>query len=182
MTSIEAASRAFNDTAERLPVLWRLAEEFTLLLSLLEDPESDPAEIDAEMQRVAGDIKVKAYGVATVIDGLEGLAAFQKAGADKLAAKAKANQNHADRLRSYALACMKTLGIDRLETGAFTLAVRLNNPKVEVLDEQKVDAAFLRHIPEQWEVNKVAILKRFKETGEIPTGVDVVRNERLDIK
>jgi Siphovirus Gp157 len=175
------ASGQFMRAAERLPVLWELAEEFTHLVDLLEDPDADPADVEAEMQRVAGDIQRKAGGVATVIGALEGLAGFQKANAERLQAKARANQAHADRLRSYALACMKTIGVDRLETGSHTLSVRLNNPSVTVVDAAAIPHEFNR-TKVIVEPDKVGILAHFKATGELVPGVDVTRSERLDIR
>jgi hypothetical protein len=180
MTAIEQASQQFMAAAERLPTLWSLTQEFEQLIWLLEQPDADPAEVDAEMQRVVGDIRQKAHGVATVIDSLEGLAAFQKAGADKLIAKAKANQAHADRLRGYALACMKTIGQDRLETGHYTLSVRLNPPSVNVTDASAIPGEYQRTKVEV-SVDKRAILEAFKATGEIPPGAEIERRESLRI-
>lgn len=176
-----AMSTGFMRAADSLPTLWTLSAEFTTLLGLLEDPDADPAEIEAEMQRVAGDIKQKAHGVATVIRALEGLAGFQKENAERLQAKAKANQAHADRLKAYALACMKSIGVDRLETGTHTLAIRLNNPSVNVVDAAAIPSEFNR-TKVTIEPDKVGILAAYKKSGEVPPGVEIVRNERLDIR
>lgn len=181
-SEIVQLSREFNNAAERLPTLWSLTQDFESLITLLEDPDADPVEIEAEMQRLAGDIRAKAHGVATVIHSLEGLSAFQKEAATRLAAKARANQAHADRLRSYALTCMQTLGEERLEAGYFTLAIRKNNPSVTVVDEALIPDEFWRHPePPPPEVNKLAILQHVKVTGEVPDGVEIERKPRLSI-
>src|SRR4051812_43842964 len=100
---ITAMTRAFNGASDRLPALWRLSAEWDRLLSLLEDPESDQDAIQAELQRVAGDIRAKGAGLAIVLQGLDRLADWQRAEGQRLMAKARANEAHAERLKTYAL-------------------------------------------------------------------------------
>ncbi len=193
-TAAIEASRMFMHAADRLPTLYSLSAEWHELLAMLEDPEQDVAAIEAELQRLAGDIKHKAHGVALVIQSLENLAELQKAESQRLAAKAKASQAHADRLREYARQNMQAIpGLQRIETGVFTLAIRLNNPSVTVVDEHAVAAEFWRtYAPPPPEVNKVAIMEHWRATGgrstkdgltggDVPAGVAIVRNERLVI-
>jgi len=181
MTALDTASRKFMIAADSLPTLWSLGEEFVQLVVLLEDPESDPAEVEAEMQRVAGDITRKAHGVATVIGALESLAAFQKANADRLAAKAKANQSHADRLRSYALSCLQALELDRLETGTHTFVVRQNPGRVEVVDASAVPSEFQRTVITTT-VDKKAVMDVYKQDGELVPGTEIVKSSRLELR
>lgn len=175
--------RNFMRAANRLPTLYDLADEWNLLLTLLEDEDASTDEVMAELERVAGDIKHKAHGVASVYHTLLRMAEMQKAERDRLARKARANEAHAERIRQYALACMQTIGEDRIETGTFSLVRTLNNPAVTVVDEQQIESEFWR-VPEPPppEVDKTAILKHFRATGEVPAGVDIGRKERLDIK
>jgi predicted TIM-barrel fold metal-dependent hydrolase len=178
--SIERASRAFNAAAERLSTLYSLSSDYTMLLDLLEDPESDPAEVQAELERVAGDIRAKAYGVAAVVQTLGAMAEVQRNEAKRLTEKARRNEAHADRLRQYAKECMQQLGIERLDTGTFTLAVRVNPPSVNVLDAALVPSEFQRTKIEV-SVDKRAILDAFKTDGEIVPGTEIVRTDRLSI-
>jgi phage host-nuclease inhibitor protein Gam len=170
--------------ANRLPTFYDLGEQFTRLIELLEgDPQlTDEADIQRELEQLAGDIRAKSYGIAVVIQSLENMSEMQAAEAKRLAAKAKANQAHADRLRAYALDVMQnTPGCERIEAGYFTLAIRSNPPSVAVLDASAVASEFQR-TKITVDVDKRAILEQFKVTGEIPTGVDIVRTVRLDIR
>lgn len=178
---IAMASREFNRAANRLPTLFSLSAEFDRLLSLYEDPDSDPDEINAELEKVAGDIRAKSHGVAVVLQGLDRLAEFQRAESRRLAEKARVNEAHAERLRQYALTCMTSMGIDRLETGIFTLAVRQNPPAVVVLDAAAVPGEFTKTVITV-NVDKRGILDHHKATGEIPAGVDIQRGQRLEIR
>lgn len=175
------STRTFMHVADRLPTLYALSSEWHELLAMLEDPEQDVAAIEAELQRLAGDIKHKAHGVAAVIQSLESLAEMQKAESQRLAAKAKASKAHADRLREYALQNMRAIpGLDRIETGVFTLTIRVNNPSVNVLDAAAIPSEFQR-TKITIEPDKIAILAHTKATGEIVPGTEIVRNVGLRI-
>lgn len=198
-TAIEQASKDFIDAADKVVPFYRLSEEWNYLVWLLEEPNTDVEAIQQELQKVAGDIREKAYGLAAVIQGLDRLAARQKFEADqqkaeveRLAAKAKATEARSRYLREYGMACMTAIGERRIETGVFTLAVRLNNPKVEVWDETMIPAAYWRQPLPPPEIDKVKILEHWRATGgkstpegviegESVPGVDVVRGKRLDI-
>lgn len=180
-TDLYNASRLFMDSANRLPTLYDLSSDFFQLIALLEDPEQDTEAIQQEMERVARDIKAKGYGIAAVIITLERLAEVQKAEADRLTAKSKRNQSHADRLRSYALSVMQaTPGLARLETGSFTLSIRNNPPAVQVVDPAQVPKEFER-TKITVDIDKRAVLDFFKATGAIPDGINITRGQRLSI-
>jgi hypothetical protein len=177
---ITAMTKAFNNASERLPVLWQLTQEWDRLLSLLEDPDSDQDAIQLELQRVAGDIRAKGAGLAIVLQGLDRLADWQRAEGQRLMAKARANEAHAERLRAYALSCMSSLGIERLETGTHTLSVRTNPPSVNVVDAAAVPSEFQRTKIEITP-DKVAILAHHRQTGEVVPGVEVQRSQSLRV-
>jgi hypothetical protein len=174
-------TRDFMSAANRLPTLWSLSAEWDSLLMKLDDPEqADPDAVALELQALAGDIKVKAYGVAVVIQKLEKMAEWQRAEAKRLAERAKAAEAHADRLRAYALECMNAIDIERIETGTFTLSVRLNNPSVRVLDAAAIPSEFNRTTIKV-DPDKIAILAYTKATGEVVAGTVIERTPRLQI-
>lgn len=195
------ASRQFTIAAEKvkLPTFYQLSEEWDRLVWLLEDPTTDEAEIQAELQRVAGDIRNKAHGLAVVVQALEKLAERQRFEADqqkleveRLSDKARATEARAQRLKNYGLACMDAIGERRIETGVFTLARRLNNPKVDVVDESAIPDDYWRQPVPPKEIDRVAILEHWRATGgksisegvidgECVPGTAVVRTPRLAI-
>ncbi len=176
-----AASGAFMRTADRLPTLYGLADDYNHLVALLEDPEADQAAVQAELERVAGDIKAKAYGLAIVIQSFENRAAMLKTEEQRLAAKRKASEAHAERLKNYAMAQMVAMGEDRIDTGVFTLSVCANSmPKVTVLDAAAVPHEYEKTVITVT-VDKTAIGAHFTATGEIVPGVDVAVGTHLRI-
>lgn len=192
MTALEQAERGFLQAAERLPVLWNLGEQWDRTVLKLEDPDADPAEVEAELDRLVGDITTKAYGVAVVLQSLDKLAEWQRAEGKRLSDKAKATEAHAERLKAYVLACMKTIGTDRIDTGTFTLSIRQNPPHVDIQNEPvlarvegyetmpDIPAEFVRLIT-LYKVDKRALLASVKATGVVPEGTDVSRGERLQV-
>ncbi len=191
MTSTDqalATSEQFAIAANRLPTFRSLGAEWNRLLNLLEEDVSEEDQADqetlilAELQHVAGDIRAKAHGLAVVYQALKFSAENLKREQDEIYRLRKAREAHAERLRQYALGVMQEMGEERIEAGRYTLAVRLNNPHVEVVDESVIPESFWR-VPEPPppEVDKTAILKAAKQ-GEIVPGVEIVRTPRLDVR
>lgn len=194
-----AVSERFMVASEKVVPLYKLSEEWNRLLYLMEEPDADLESIQEALREVAGDIREKAYGLAVFIQGLDKLAERQKFESDqhrkevlRLADKAKATEKRAKYLREYALACMEEIGERRIETGVFTLAVRLNNPKVEVLDESSIPDDYWRQPVPPLEIDRAKLLDHWRATGGKSTtdgliegdpvpGVDIVRDKRLDI-
>ena len=181
MTTPLATSRAFAAVAERSTTLYSLSEDYLRILDLLEDPEADAEALERSLDAIAGQITHKAEAIAGLVKQLEGMAAMRKAEADRMRDLATADQRHADRLRDYVLRHMQALGSDRIDTARFRLSLRTNPPAVHILEEMLVPADFVRTVVTT-SVDKKAILEHLKATGEIPTGVEITRGQRLEIR
>jgi Siphovirus Gp157 len=190
---VQRASERFIRAADALVPLYQLSEEFNALVGLLEAPDQDAEAIDAELDRVAADIKAKGYGIAVVIHAIENKAAMLKIEEQRLYAKRKAAENAAERMRAYTLAQLKSIGIDRLDYGTFTLSVRQNPAHVDILNEPvlarveayetmpEVPPEFVRLIT-LYKVDKRAIAAAVKASGEVVPGARVARTESLSIR
>jgi len=177
---LAVASERFVQAADRLVTLYSLADEWNTLVALLEKPEVDHAAVDLELERVARDIRAKAFGLAVIIQSMDHKAGRLKEEEQRLYAKRKAAENTAERLRAYALAQLQAMSLERLDYGTHTLSRVLNPPSVNVLDAAAVPHEFER-TKITVETDKRAILEHFKTTGEIVAGVEIVRTERLSI-
>jgi Gp157 protein len=181
--AIVEASRAFMAAARRTNTLYELSEDFLRVLDLLEDPDSDEAALEVELDQISGLIAHKAEAIAGLVAHIEGLADARRAEAKRLKDRADADERHAQRLRDYVLRHMQAIGTQRIETLRFTLQVRTNPPAVEVLEDLLIPEEFWRvPAPPPPAVDKRAILDHYKQTGEIPQGVEIVRRTRLDIR
>lgn len=87
-----------------------------------------------------------------------------------------------DRYKEYVKSNMEVLGINKIETELGTLSLAKSPIKVEIVDEDKVPDEYKKIIQEV-KVDRTAIANNFKETGEIPAGVNIqTENKSLRIK
>lgn len=135
---------------------------FELLQEL--DGEMTP-EAEALLEEHLGNLSDKADGYAVIISELQQDAIKFKAEADRLAARASARLNAAQRLKDRLLAYMGEMGREKLEGALFTIARQKNPPSLEVLDEALVPEQFLRVIPESRVVDKKALIAHLKALG-----------------
>jgi|SRR5262252_1817579 len=180
--SVEDASRAFMRIAERSTTLYQLSDDYLRVLQALEleDEGSEPL-LEAELERIGGQITQKAEAIAGLVVQLDGMADLRRAEAKRLRERAEADERHAVRLRTYLMSHMALIGSERIDTARFTVAIRANPPSVEVLDQDQVPEEF-RRVVTTVSVDKRAVLEHYKASGEIVDGVEIVRRQRLDIR
>lgn len=91
-------------------------------------------------------------------------------------------ENKITRFKEYVKECMENNGIQKIETGIGTLSIAKNPISIEIENEDEVSSEFKQEIT-TIKIDKTAIKKYFKETGEIPAGVKVnTQNTSLRIK
>lgn len=181
MTDIQEASKDFMRAAERSTTLYALSEDYLVLVDMLEDPDVDPQLVEQELDRITGEIAHKAEAISGLVRWYEGLADLRRAEAKRMADSVAAYDRQAERLRAYLLQHMKATGMSRIDTARFTVSIRLNPPRVEVLEPMMVPHEFQRE-KIIIETDKTRIREHWKTTGEVVAGVEIVRGERLDIR
>lgn len=182
MSAAQQASRQFMAAAERLTTLYSLSDRWNRILDLLETVEENPehtAELEVELDRIAGDIRHKAESIAGLVTHLEGLAAIRKAEANRLQQRAKVCEARAERLRDYLRNNMEAIGQTRIDTDRFTLSLR-SYPHVEVTDASDVPAEYHR-VRIVDDVDKKAVLSAFRRDGELVPGTEIVHTAKVQI-
>ena len=81
-----------------------------------------------------------------------------------------------ENFRNYVKNEMEYMGFNKLETPVGVITLRKNPMSVEVVDESKVPEEF-KEIVTSVKINKDAIKKHFKETGELLDGVNIITNK-----
>jgi len=168
-----------------MPRLYELTDAYSGLVARLEDCESEEQalEIIAQIDAVTSDISDKGTNYAKILqnlkadaDELTAKAAIFKAEADRLAAKAKSKKNYAERLKEHLLFAMGVAGLKQIPTeiGKFYTQSTM---RVDVTDAWSVPKQFTT--PQEPKVDKDAIKRAFKETGEIYDGCNIVITEGL---
>ena len=168
-----------------MPKLYELTDEYAGLVSMLDDceTEEEAAEIADRINAVTDDISAKAEAYARIRLNLQSEAAVLKAQAasfkaeaDRLAAKAKARENNVKRLQDYLLYAMEVAGLEKLRT-PLGMFYPQTTTSVEVTDAWAVPARFVTM--QDPKVDKDAIKRAHKETGEIFEGVEIKHNTGL---
>lgn len=94
----------------------------------------------------------------------------------------QALENRLARFKEYLKECMERSGITKIETPIGVIQIAKSPATVEVIDQEQVPDEFLR-VKTSIEVDKTAIKKNFKETGEVPNGIRInTNNTSLRIK
>lgn len=87
----------------------------------------------------------------------------------------KVEQNNLEKFEKYVKDNMERMGITKIETELGALQIIKNPASVVVIDQEQVPDEFLR-VKTSIEVDKTAIKKHLKETGEVPDGIKIVTN------
>lgn len=162
--------------------LYELAQDFRATADKLADLELDEQTISDTLESLSGDLEAKAINVAAFCRNIEANAAAIKEAEAQMAARRKAIENRAARVRDYLLANMMVSGIQKIESPYFKLAVRENPPAVEVYEPGLIPATFMKQ-PETPPPlpNKAEIAAALKAGQDVP-GCKLTRGNRLEIK
>ncbi len=113
----------------------------------------------------------KAFACCAVIKNLAAEEAAIHLELKRLAQRAQTLKNNKDRLRQYTLLAMQRTGKKKISNGVHRLSVVKSPLALEILDETAVPAAFKYEFSET-RIDKPAIIRHIKSTGEIPaTGI-----------
>lgn len=162
--------------------LYELTEAYAELMMQYEDAENDVerARTLHALTNLEDDIEVKAENIVRIIKDRESKINAYSNEIERLSEKRRIEKYAIERLKSYALFAMGIAGATSIETTIGKLSVQMNPPKVEVVDISKVPARFL--IEQEPTVNKSAMLKEHRLTGEIFPGVEITRSEGLRLR
>jgi hypothetical protein len=165
-----------------LPALYELAAEYRQAQDRLADLDLDEQTIADTLDSLSGALEEKAQNVAMFIRNLEATSVAIKEAEGRMAARRKAIENRADRLKQYLLENMQFCEIREIECSWFKISVRENPPAVVVDAADLIPAEFMRQPePPPPAPDKTAIAKALKSGQDVP-GVHLMRGVRLDIK
>ena len=157
--------------------LYELSAEYASLIDAYDAEEA--AEVQENilnmLANTEGEIADKADAYAKIIRMKEEEAKAFKAEVDRLTARKRAAENMVSRLKSALLDAMKLTGTQEIKTSIGKWRVQMNPPSCEVTDVELVPKMY--RVPQPDKVDRKAILDAFKQTGEIPTGVEIKREE-----
>ena len=138
-------------------------------------------EVDEDqLEQLEIDFKQKAVGCASVIKNFDSWVVSIDNEIKRLKERKKVTLNKKERLKNYLLQEMKQSGIQRIEEGSHRVSVRKSPLKVEVEEPDQIPGQF-QEMKTEYRINRTAILKHVKETGEVPSGCQVNQSEYIHI-
>ena len=149
-----------------MSTLYQLTGQYQFLLSIMEDPDTDPQIIEDSLEAVSGEIEVKADGYARVMAELEARKAAVKAEKDRLAALESSLGKNIDRMKESLKTSMIATGKTKFKTDLFSFSVQKNPPKVVIDDPDRIPEGFL--IPQPPKVDTVSIKESLKSIDAGP--------------
>lgn len=162
--------------------LYEIAAQYRDMATKLADLDLDDQTIADTLEGESGALVEKGQNVAFVVRNLEASAEAIKAAEAAMAARRKAMENRAARLRTYLLDGMRMAGIQQIDSPYFAISIRKNPPSVDVFDAGQVPADYMKSPPPPPPApDKKLIAQALKDGADVP-GCRLVQGERVEIK
>ncbi|MCG6184272.1 siphovirus Gp157 family protein [Anoxybacillus sp. LAT_38] len=121
----------------------------------------------------------KVENIAKLIRNLEADAKIIKEEEQRLAERRRAIEAKVDKLKTYLQEQLETAGLQKVKRPTITVAIQVNPPSVDVIDETAIPSDFL--IPQPSKLDKKSILERLKNGEAIP-GVTLKQTKGVRIR
>lgn len=162
--------------------LYQLSDMYLADLKRLEDMDLDEQTMLDTLEGLSGELEVKATNVAAFCRNLEASAEAIKNAEAQMAARRKAIENRANRIKQYLKENMERTGILKIESPHFSMAIKKNPPSVVVDPSQVIPAEFYNQPPPPAPVlDKKRVAEALKAGKEVP-GCKLEQGTRLEIR
>ena len=159
--------------------LYEITNAFPALMESEEITAEDKNKIEAELTML---LQQKSQNIIGYTKNIELTIEAMKEEEDRISGNRKALENKLTRFKQYVKECMENNGITKIETGLGTLSIAKSPASVEIINEDAIPSEFKQEVVTV-KIDKTKIKNNFKETGEIPDGVNIITtNTSLRIK
>lgn len=162
--------------------LYEIVAQYRTDLAKLEELDLDEQTVADTLESLGGELEVKATNVAMFVRGLESTAAAIKDAESMMAARRKAIENRAKRVRQYLLDNMQAAGISKINHPMLALSIAKNPPSVDIFDEAQIPDAYRTDPPPPPRVPDKALIKQAISDGFDVPGARIVQGVSLRIK
>ena len=159
--------------------LYEITSGFPALMDNEEITEEEKKKIEDESINL---IQQKSQNIIGYTKNIELTINAMKEEEKRISENRKALENKMIRFKEYVKECMENNGITKIETSLGTLSIAKSPTSVEIINEDEVPSEFKQEVT-TIKIDKTKIKDNFKETGEIPAGVNIITtNTNLRIK
>ena len=159
--------------------LYEITSGFPALMENEEITEEDKKKIEDELVVL---LQQKSQNIIGYTKNIELTINAMKEEEKRMADNRKTLENKLARFKDYVKECMEKNGITKIETELGILSIAKSPASVEIINEDEIPSEFKQEVVTV-KIDKTKIKNNFKETGEIPAGVNIVTtNTNLRIK
>ena len=159
--------------------LYEITSGFPALMENEEITEEDKKKIEEELTVL---LQKKSQNIIGYTKNIELTINAMKEEEKRIADNRKVLENKISKFKEYVKECMENNGFTKIETELGTLSIAKSPTSVEIINEDEVPSEFKQEVVTV-KIDKTKIKNNFKETGEIPAGVNIITtNTNLRIK
>lgn len=159
--------------------LYSITSAFPMLMENEEMTEEEKKQVQEELTVL---LQQKSQSIIGYYRNQELTIEAKKAEEKRIAESRKTDERRLENFKKYVKDCMEKNNIVKIETGLGTLSIAKNPLSVEITNEDAIPAEFKQEVVTT-KIDKKAIADNFRETGEIPEGVNInTTNTSLRIK
>ena len=164
-----------------MTTLAMIAAQYRADADKLADLELDEQTVADTLEAMAGDLEIKAQSVAHMVRAFEADAAAVSQWAKDAAARAKAIEARADRLRDYLAHCLDSAGIEKIDGPGIRISWRKSS-SVVIDDETQIPLSLMVCQPAPApRPDKASIASEIKSGRYVP-GAHVESRRSLQVK
>lgn len=156
--------------------LYDLTQNYTKVLEMIQEGHEGLADT---LESIQDAIEEKAENIAKIIRTIDAECEAIKAEEQRLADRRKAMENRRDGLKTYLEEQLISVGVDKVKTPVFTIAIQNNPPSVDVIDDKLIPKTFF--IEQEPKLDKNSLLQALKEGKDVP-GVQLKQTRSLRIR
>lgn len=162
--------------------LYNITNKFVELMDKAQEGELTEEEYNQLGEELAIQLQQKGSNIIGYTKNIELTINAMKEEEKRIAENRESLESKLDKFKQYVKENMERLGITKMDTELGTLSIAKSPTSVEIINEDEVPSEFKQEIITV-KIDKTKIKNNFKETGEIPTGVNIITtNTNLRIK
>lgn len=152
--------------------LYEITNAFPILMQQEEISEEDKKKIEEELTVL---LQQKSQNVIGYARNTELMINVMKEEEKRLEENRKNLEKQLTKFKEYVKDCMERNNITKIDTELGSLTIAKNPASVEIINEDEIPEEYKTEVVTV-KIDKTKIKNNFKETGEIPNGVNILTN------
>ena len=156
--------------------LYNITNKFVELMDKAQEGELTEEEYNQLGEELALELQNKSANIIGYIKNSESLLEAIKSEEKRLSEMRKTGEARLEKFYQYVKENMEKLNLSEIPTELGTLKIAKNPMSVEIENEDEIPSEFKQEVTTV-KIDKTAIKKHFKETGEVVAGTRIVDNK-----